>query len=97
MRSTGEVIQILAKARPELARRYGIRRLSLFGSFARGEQREDSDVDILVDVDASIGLRFVELANQLEELLGLRADLVSRRAITARHWKFIEPELLDVQ
>lgn len=96
MKSKEEVLQILKEAKPELARRYGLRRLALFGSYARGDQREDSDVDILVEVDPSIGLEFVDLADHLEELVGVRAEVVSSRAIKPRNWKVIEWELIDV-
>ena len=96
MKSKEEVLEILAKAKPELVTRYGLRRLALFGSYARGDQREDSDVDILVEVDPSIGLGFVDLADHLEELVGVRAEVVSSRAIKPRNWKVIEQELIDV-
>ncbi len=96
MRSTREVVDILRRAQPELAREFGVTRLALFGSYARGEQREDSDVDVLVEVDPSIGLRFVDLADRIEELLGIPSEVVSRRAIKPRHWALIEKELLDV-
>ena len=71
-------------------------RLALFGSFARDVQRVDSDVDILVDVDPSIGLEFVTLAEKIEKLLGVPVDLVSSRAVTSKAFKFIEPELIYV-
>ena len=51
MKGKEEILQTLKKAKPELVWRYGLKRLALFGSYARGEQREDSDVDILVEVD----------------------------------------------
>ena len=96
MKATQEILRLLAQAKPELARRFGVRRLALFGSYARGEQREDSDVDVVVEVDPSIGLRFVDLAEEIEDLLGVRTDLVSRRAIKARNWEVIEKELIHV-
>jgi predicted nucleotidyltransferase len=65
-------------------------------SYARGDQRPESDVDILVDVDPSIGLEFVSLAERLEQLLGTHVDLVSRRAVKPANWKYIEPELIYV-
>jgi hypothetical protein len=96
MRTTQEILKLLERAKPELARRFGVRRLAIFGSYARGEQREESDVDILVEVDPSIGLGFVDLAESIESLLGLRSEVVSRRAIKPRNWEVIEKELIDV-
>jgi len=96
MRTAPEILDILHQARPELAREYGVTRLALFGSYARGQQTSDSDVDILVEVDPSIGLRFVDLAERIEAILGIRADVISRRAITPRHWAVIEAELVEV-
>jgi len=90
VRTTQDVLALLRAARPQLAREFGVTRLALFGSYARGDQREDSDVDVLVEVDPSIGLRFVELADRIEALLGVRSDVVSRRAIGPRHWMRIE-------
>jgi len=49
----------------------------------------------LIDVDPSIGLKFVQLAEELERALGRRADVVSRRAIKPEYWKLIEPDLID--
>ncbi len=75
---------------------FPLHRIALFGSVARGDAREDSDIDILVDVDPSIGLRFVTLAERLEALLGRQVDLVSRRAVKPLLWRRIERDLIDV-
>ena len=95
MPTLDEILATLREQRTVLSQRYPIGRLALFGSWARGDAREDSDVDVLVEVDPSIGLRFVELGNDLEKALGRRVDLVSRRAIKPSLWKRIEPELID--
>ena len=96
MKDIGEIIRLLSEAKPGLVRRFGVQRLAVFGSYARGAQREESDVDILVEVDPSIGLQFVDLADEIEAKLGMRADVVSRRAIKPRNWEVIEKELIDV-
>lgn len=91
-----EILKTLTKDKPDLQKQFKVRSLALFGSYARGDQQADSDVDILVEVDPSIGLEFVTLAERIEKLLGVSVDLVSSRAITPKAWKFIEPELIYV-
>ena len=97
MKTKEEILEILRRAKPELAQKYGVKRLGLFGSYARGEQREDSDVDIVVEVDPSIGLRFVDLAEFLESLLGIRTEVVSQRALKPQHWELAKKELIHVE
>ena len=96
MKTKAEILRILEEMRPELERKYGVARLAIFGSYARGEQHADSDVDILVEVDPSIGLRFVVLAEELEEALGTRVELITTRALKPSHFKFIQEDLIDV-
>ena len=76
-RKKQEIQMIRRRAIPVL-RRYHIRRASLFGSFARGEQRKKSDVDLLVDVPKRMGLfEFIGLKQDLEQRLGRPVDLVT--------------------
>jgi hypothetical protein len=91
-----KILKSLAKDKPQLQKQFKVSKLALFGSYARGEQNPDSDVDILVDVDPSIGLDFVTLAERIEKLLGTSVDLISMRAVTSKAMKFIEPELIYV-
>ncbi len=91
-----EILSRLREAKQRLQEEFPLRRLALFGSYARGTSvAGQSDIDILVEVEPSIGLGFVTLAERLEQLLGARVDLVSRRAIKPSLWKRIEPELID--
>ena len=95
VRTRENIVSTLRQQKAQLCGRYPIRRIAVFGSWARGEQTDASDVDILVDVAPSIGLDFVSLAEELETLLGMRVDLVSARAIRPALWAQIEPELID--
>ena len=90
------ILSRLREAKPSLQAEFPLKRLALFGSYARGTQiTGTSDVDILVEVDPSIGLGFVTLAERLEQILGEQVDLVSRRAIKPSLWRRIEPHLID--
>jgi predicted nucleotidyltransferase len=90
------ILQRLRAGLPDLRREFPLGRLALFGSVVRDEATGASDIDILVEVEPSIGLAFVALADRLESLIGYKIDLVSRRAIKPLLWKQIEPELIDV-
>jgi len=68
--------EITEKIRP-ITKRYGVKKVALFGSLVRGEMREDSDIDILVEIESDISLLdFVGLKIEIEEALGRKVDLV---------------------
>ena len=73
-----------------------IKSLAIFGSFARNEGDENSDLDIIVEFNDRIGVRFIDLANELEKLMELKVDLVSRKGIIERYLKSIEEDLIYV-
>ena len=76
-----EILEALASERA-LFERYGVSAVSLFGSVARGESTEESDIDLLVEFSRPIGLlRFVELKRILEEVFGRSVDLVTPKAL----------------
>lgn len=94
--SKDNIIQHLKAIKPELEKKYSIRELGLFGSYARGDQSETSDIDILVDVDGSIGLGYFRLVNDLEDEFRVKVDVVSRKGIKPRYLPFIEKNLIRV-
>ncbi len=96
MKSKEEVLSLLSHNKLSIEKRFKVKKIGLFGSYARGEQTENSDVDILVEVDPSIGLEFVTLADSIELLLGTKVDLVSHRALKPRAKQHIERELIYV-
>ena len=77
-----EVLRILHEKRGELAEKYGVKSLALFGSVARDEARPDSDVDLLVEFDRPVGLfAFIGLKQVLEALLSCQVDLGTPRSL----------------
>ena len=75
--SRDDVLRILAIEAPYLRDRFGVVRLALYGSFARGQGGPRSDVDLLVELSRPLGLQFVALAVYLEGRLGRRVDLAT--------------------
>lgn len=67
-----------------LAKEYGANRVSLFGSFARGEQTPESDVDILLDKGAIKGMQVLEFESKLAERLGRKVDVVTTAGASSR-------------
>jgi uncharacterized protein len=78
-----DVLEKLRAHYPYLAEAYGVKRIGLFGSVAAGRQTEHSDVDIVVEFDAPIGLKFVALATFLEDLLGAEVDILTDVGVSA--------------
>ena len=80
-----EFARILQEHMPELEREYGVASLALFGSYVRGEEREDSDLDVLVNLSRPMGmLAFIALGDYLSQLVGKRVDLTTTRSASER-------------
>jgi hypothetical protein len=87
MKSLAEIQNLLKTQKPFLAQEYGVTELGVFGSYVRGEQGPDSDVDILIELErppriSLIGL--VELEYYLSDLLGVKADLAIKSNLRKR-------------
>jgi predicted nucleotidyltransferase len=83
MKSLDGVKNILAEHRKELQQRYGVSQIGIFGSYARDDQEERSDVDILVEFEPGCKIfdNYMELRFFLEEVLHLEVDLVLKNAL----------------
>ena len=96
MKSLQEIIKILQEHKSELQKKYPVYSIGIFGSYARGEQKPESDVDILVEIHPKIGLGFISLADELESLLHLKVDLVSKKGVKQHYLPLIQSELIYV-
>lgn len=96
MKTLQEIQENLSAHRSRLFASYPIKSLAIFGSFSRKEEKDSSDVDILVEFSDRIGVRFVDLAEDLEQIIGFKVDLVSRKGIKEKYLKSIDSDLIYV-
>ena len=92
-----KIIRILKKELPYLKEKYGVKKIVLYGSFAKGTHKKKSDIDILVDIKKPIGLEFVSLADRLEKILGRKVDVATydhyKRSFHNPRYKHIAEEI----
>ncbi len=79
MKSTAEILELLRVFKAQSAAKYGFRRIGIFGSVARGEQTDQSDVDICYESEPPSLLTLERIQSELEELLGCSVDLIRIR------------------
>jgi len=96
-RKKQEIMQLLEKQLPYLHEKYGVQRIAVYGSFAKGNQTKRSDVDILVQLARPLGLEFVELAYHLEKILKKKVDLATfetlKRSLESPRYKHIASDI----
>jgi predicted nucleotidyltransferase len=93
MKKIQTIKQILEQHKSHLKKKYHLKKIGVFGSYVREEQQADSDIDILVEFDQPIGIEFIDLALELEEILGTSVDLVSKNGVKAKYLPYIEKDL----
>ena len=96
-RPVDRYIALLHELLPELAEKYHVRSLEVFGSYVRDEQTPESDLDVLVTFDEAPGLlEYISLENHLSDLLGVKVDLVMKSALKPRIGQNILREAVPV-
>lgn len=88
------ILTKLREYKPELERKYPVTRIGVFGSYARGEATDKSDIDIAVEIDPKMGLNFVAMADEIESLFGIKTDVIPRRSIKPAYMHKIEKEIV---
>jgi predicted nucleotidyltransferase len=77
-----DIKAVLAAHKPEIQRKFKVKKIGIFGSYTRGKQKEKSDIDVLVEFSEPVGLfKFMDLEEYLQNLFGVKVDLVSRKAL----------------
>jgi uncharacterized protein len=83
-RELERIVATLNKNYLSLQQKYNVKEISIIGSYARGEQTKESDIDIMVDFKEPIGWEVVDLRDELERLLGIKVDLILKTGIMQR-------------
>ncbi|MGV8125983.1 MAG: nucleotidyltransferase family protein [Methanothrix sp.] len=89
-----KAIEILRDHEQEIKRRFSVRRIGLFGSFVRGEETKESDIDILVEFEDPTFRNFMNLAFYLEDIFSRRVDLLTPEGISHRIRPYVEKEVV---
>ncbi|RLG15191.1 MAG: nucleotidyltransferase [Candidatus Nanohalarchaeota archaeon] len=97
MKEVEQIIMILGKDKQNLRKKYGVKKVGVFGSYVRGEQKRKSDLDLLIDFKEPVSLfEFLELERHLSELTDKKVDLVMKSALKPRIGRHITREVVYV-
>jgi len=97
MKKIEEMKSRLEGLKPILKAKFKVESIGFFGSYVRGNQKKTSDLDVLVEFYEPIGLfQFIELEDFLREKLGVKVDLVSKKALKPRIGECILKEVIYV-
>jgi uncharacterized protein len=89
-----ETMDLLRSHIQDIKASFAVKRIGIFGSFSRGEQKESSDIDILVEFEKPTFRNFMNLSFYLEDLFGRKVDLVTFKGLHPRIRPFVEKDVI---
>ncbi len=99
MKTFEQIKSTLAEHKEELRQKYKIKEIGIFGSYVRGEQKKQSDIDILVEFEETANLSlldFIGIENYLSDFLGIKVDLVEKHTLKPRIGKHVLEEVVNI-
>ena len=94
MKTFEEIKELIQKHKEEFRRQYGLKEIGIFGSYVRGEQGTESDLDLLIELEKPIGfVKFMRLERALSELLEIQVEMVTKKALKPHIGKRILQEV----
>ena len=88
-----KIVDVINKNSDTL-KKYGVKKLELFGSYVKGEQKNDSDIDFLVEFENSNFENFMDLVFFLEDLFGRKVELITKGSLSPYIEPYVEKELI---
>lgn len=92
--SKEEIIDFLKKNKPRMKKEFGVVKIALFGSYARGEQTTESDIDILIELKTQDFRRRMKIKHFLEDHLGKKIDIGYLDSLRPGIWRFVQEDLI---
>ena len=89
-----DIIEILKKHKDIIQKKYTVKKIGIFGSYAKGTQKKSSDIDILVELETPTYNNFIDLAFYLEELYGKKIDLITMKGLSPYIFPYVEKEVV---
>ena len=96
MKTLDEIIADLEKHKDRIKKKYKVSRFGVFGSFSRNEQEEDDYIDIMVEFKGPVGLEFVDLSTELEEILNHKVHLIPKSGIQNTYLKKVRKDIIYI-
>jgi len=97
MKTLEEIKELIEQNKETLRLQYGVKKIGIFGSFAKGNQKIGSDLDILIEFEKPVGfVRFMRLESKLSELSGIKVELVTKNALKPHIGQNILQEVIYV-
>ncbi len=97
MKDLEEIKEIISSHLSEIKEKFGVKQLGIFGSYVRGEETSESDIDILVEFEHAVDFFvFLELEEYLQKLIGVKVDLIMKKALKPEIGKRILNEVIYV-
>lgn len=93
MLTKNRVIRILKEEQPYLQKEFGVKKIAIFGSFAKGRAHQKSDVDIFVEFSKSPGMGFFDLMDYLDKKLGRKTDVLTQKGLSSMRIKRVAQEI----
>ena len=97
MKTLNEIQELLHQYKPMIQEKYKVRELGIFGSYVRGEQNEESDVDVLIDYEEAPSLlQLIDLENFLTEHLGIKVEVVTKNGLKPKRRERILAQVIYI-
>ncbi len=87
------ISSVLRNELPYLRKVYGVKRIALFGSYARGTQKKGSDVDLFVELEKPLGLSFMDFSDHLEKRTGRKVDIITSEGLRSIRVKKVAEDI----